>query len=195
MIIMKRRTIKPTKKKLFLLIFSLSCIICLIFLILLVISPKNKYLIAERGIANPDIEISNTSLGSLSEPDISLIPERKFVENEFGEKILMEKEYFSKYSGTTIDTWGWIDKKGEIQRKQVKNFIEWESDGTPNPFELAGSEYRPSFEDEIGPPPVENARLIAHEFEGWINDAVLWSRWKPVARYKEEPVEKERQFI
>lgn len=190
---MKGRTIcKLTKKKLFLLIFSLSCIISLI---LLVIFPKNKYLIAERGIASPDIEISNTSLGSLSEPDISLIPERKFVENEFGEKILMKKEYFSKYSGITIDTWGWVDKNGEIQRKQVKNFIEWESDGTPMPLELAEPEYRPSFEDEIGPPPDVNARLIQHEFSGWINDAVLWSRWKPVARYKEEPAEKEEQFI
>ncbi len=155
---MKRMICKPTKKKLFLLIFSLSCIICLI---LLVIFPKNKYLIAEKGIANPDIEISNTSLGSLSEPDISLIPERKFVENEFGEKILMEKEYFAKYFGTTTDTWKWIDEKGEIQQKEVRNSIEWESDGTPNPFELAGSEYRPSFEDEIGPSPVSvNATMV-----------------------------------
>jgi len=193
MIAMKGRTIcKPTKKKLFLLIFSLSCII---YLILLVIFPKNKYFIVEKGIANPDIEISNTSLGNLSETDISLIPERKFVENGLGEKILMEKEYFSKYSGTTIDTWEWVDKNGEIQREQVRNFIEWESDGTPIPLELAGPDYRPSFEDEIGPPPDVNARLIQHEFSGWINDGVLWSCYREVARYKEEPVEKERQFI
>ena len=189
---MKRRMIKPMKKKLFLLIFSLSCIICLI---LLVIFPLNKYLIAERGIANPDIEISNTSLGNLSELDISLISERKFVENGLGEKILMEKEYFAKYFGTTTDTWEWIDENGEIQRKEVRNFIEWESDGAPNPFELAGSEYRPTSEDEIGPPPVENARLVNHKFEGWVNDAVLWLRWEPVARYKEEPAEKEGQSI
>ena len=189
--IMKRRMIcKPTKKKLFLLIFSLSCIICLI---LLVIFPKNKYLIAERGIAN--IEISNTSLGSLSEPDISLILERKFVENEFGEKILIEKEYFAKYFGTITDTWKWIDENGEIQQKEVRNSIEWESKGTPNPLDLTKPEFQPTYKDEISPPPVENARLVNHKFEGWVNDAVLWSRWKAVARYKEEPTEKERQFI
>ena len=131
-------------------------------------------------------------MGKFNWSRFKLITERKFVENEFGEKILMEKEYFSKYSGITIDTWEWVDKNGKIQRKQVKNFIEWESDGAPNPLELAGPKYYPSFEDEISPPPVETARLIAHKFECWINDNVLWSRWKPVALFKEFHLEKKK---
>ena len=40
--------------------------------------------------------ISNALWEDLTGADLSLIPERKFVENEFGEKILMEKGYFSK---------------------------------------------------------------------------------------------------
>lgn len=150
---------------------------------------------AEEGTGSQDIETFNSSWEKFSGADISLIAERKFVENESGEKILMEKEYFSKYYGTTIDTWGWVEKNGEIQKKQVKNFIEWESDGVPNPFELLEPKYYPSFKDEIGPPPVENARLIEHKFEGWINDAVLWSRWKVIAQFQESSLEDEKLII
>lgn len=130
----------------------------------------------------------------LSEPDISLSPERKFVENESGEQILVQKEYFAKYSGITTDTWEWTDENGEVQRKEIRSSIEWESKGTPIALELAEPEYQPKSEDEIGPPPVENARLVKHVFEGWVNDAVLWSRWEAIALFKEVPLEEKRHL-
>jgi hypothetical protein len=168
---------RRVRRKLFLIISSFF-IICLILIFL----PGSQSLTA-------DDNQEEISLNPFPEADISLMPERKFVENKLGEKILMEKEYFIKYSGTTIDIWEWIDENGEIQKKQIKSFIEWESDGASNPFEITKPKYHPNFKDEIGPPPIENARLIDHKFEGWINDGVLWSRWKPIAVFKEVPLE------
>ena len=134
-------------------------------------------------------KVSNVSFEGLDGADMSLTAEREFVENEDGEKILMEKEYFSKYSGITVDTWEWVDENGKTHREQIKHNIKWESDGADNPFELTESEFHPTYKDEVGPPPVENAKLVKHGFEGWINDASLWSRQRPVASFKEVPLE------
>ena len=122
--------------------------------------------------------------------------EKIIIENkETGEKALVIKEYFSKYSGISIDTWEWIDGKGETHTLTTKNFIEWRSEGVDLALKLIDPKYHPQSEDEVGPPPDVNARLIKHEFSGWTNDGVLWSCYREVARYKEEAAEKEREFI
>jgi len=128
-------------------------------------------------------------------PDLSLIPEREFIELDSGEFILVEKEYFLKFSGFTVNTWVWTDENGEFHQERIKYYIEWESAGVNTPIKLMEPEFHPTSQDEICPPPSENAILIKHEFDGWINDGVLWFRKKPIANLKELPLEKPKQYI
>ena len=147
-------------------------------------SIKNKFFGGKSGGAG-----ASSSWEDIATPDMSLVPEREFIKLDSGELILVEKEYYLKFSGTTLDTWEWTDENGEYHIEQIKYYIKWESAGVNTPIKLTELEFHPTSLDETCPPPTENAKLVEHEFEGWINDGMLWFRKRPVARFKELPFE------
>ena len=132
---------------------------------------------------------ASSSWEDIDTPDMNLVSEREFIELDSGERVLVEKEYYLKFSGTTLDTWEWTDENGKFHREQIKYYIEWESAGVNTPIKLTEFEFHPTSLDERCPPPSENAKLVEHEFEGWLNDGMLWFRKRPVAHFEELPLE------